>query len=157
MTTSRAAYNAASDALGRLTKHAVDRAQQASGRVAEAYQQAKWLIGLAMAFAAVLVVAVLIYISRSISSPLLHLAGCMHRLAANDTNIDIRGTERKDEIGEMARAAVVFRNNAIELMANQRGLAQQATMLEEKLTAERHLTQLQRNLFRWRRMSSARP
>ena len=144
-TTSRAAYNAASDALGRLTKHAVDRAQQASGRVAEAYRQAKWLIGLAMAFAAVLVVAALVYISRSISGPLLHLAGCMHRLAANDTDIDIRGTEREDEIGEMARAAVVFRNNAIELMANQRGLARQATILEEKLAAEQHLTQLQRN------------
>jgi two-component system, OmpR family, sensor kinase len=45
----------------------------------------------------------------------------------------------------MARAAVVFRNNAIELMVTQRGLAQQASMLEEKLTAERRLTQLQRN------------
>jgi HAMP domain-containing protein len=95
-----------------------------------------------MIIGGVLVVAALLYIGRSISSPLLHLAGCMHRLAANDTDIDIRGTERRDEIGEMARAAVVFRNNAIELMVSQRGLAQQASMLEEKLTAERHLTQL---------------
>jgi two-component system, OmpR family, sensor kinase len=145
MTTSHTAYDAASDALGQLTKHAVEKAREASGRVAVAYQQARWLIGIAMMFAGVLVVAALIYISRSISSPLLHLAGYMHRLAANDTDIDIRGTERQDEIGEMARAAVVFRNNAIELMVSQRGLAQQATMLEEKLAAERHLTQLQRN------------
>jgi two-component system, OmpR family, sensor kinase len=145
MTTSHTAYNAASDALGQLTKHVVDNAQQASSRVAVAYQTARWLIGIAMVFAGVLVVAALVYISRSISSPLLHLAGYMHRLAANDTDIDIRGTERQDEIGEMARAAVVFRNNAIELMVTQRGLAQQATMLEEKLAAERHLTQLQRN------------
>jgi len=145
MTTSHAAYNAASDALGQLTKHAVDRAQEAASRVAVAYQEARWLIGIAMAIAGVLVVAALIYISRSISSPLLNLAGYMHRLAANDTDIEIRGTERDDEIGEMARAAVVFRNNAIELMVTQRGLAQQATMLEEKLAAERHLTQLQRN------------
>ena len=145
MTTSHAAYNAASDALGQLTKHAVDRAQEAASRVAVAYQEARWLIGIAMAIAGVLVVAALIYISRSISSPLLNLAGYMHRLAANDTDIAIRGTERDDEIGEMARAAVVFRNNAIELMVTQRGLAQQATMLEEKLAAERHLTQLQRN------------
>jgi signal transduction histidine kinase len=145
MTTSHAAYNAASDALGQLTRHAVVNAQEASSRVAVAYQGARWLIGIAMAFAGVLVVAALIYISRSVSSPLLHLAGYMHRLAANDTDIEIRGTERRDEIGEMARAAVVFRNNAIELMVTQRGLAQQATMLEEKLAAERHLTQLQRN------------
>jgi two-component system, OmpR family, sensor kinase len=145
MTTSHAAYNAASDALGELTKHAVDKAEEASNRVAIAYRQAMWLIAVAMAFAGVLVVAGLIYISRSISTPLLRLAGYMHRLAANDTDIVIIGTDRNDEIGEMARAAVVFRNNAIELMVSQRGLAQQATMLEEKLAAERHLTQLQRN------------
>jgi signal transduction histidine kinase len=145
MTTSRAAYNAASDVLGQLTNHVVENAQEAAGRVAVAYQDARWLIGIAMVFAGVLVVGALIYISRSISSPLLRLAGYMHRLAANDTDIEIRGTERQDEIGEMTRAAVVFRNNAIELMVTQRGLARQASMLEEKLAAERHLTQLQRN------------
>ncbi len=145
MTTSRLAYNAASDALGRLTKHAVENAQIAAARVEVAYQEARWLTGIAMIFAGILVVAALIYISRSISSPLLRLAGYMHRLAANDTDIEIRGTERNDEIGEMARAAVVFRNNAIELMVTQRALARQASMLEEKLAAERHLTQLQRN------------
>src|SRR5262249_61252724 len=56
------------------------------------------------------------------------------------------GTERRDEIGEMTRAAVVFRNNAIELMRSQRGLAQQASMLEEKLAQEQRLALLQRNL-----------
>jgi two-component system OmpR family sensor kinase len=145
MTTSRTAYDTASDELGRLTTQAVENARDASGRVAESYRQAIWLIGTAMAFAGVLVIGALIYISRSVSRPLLRLAGYMHHLAANDTDIDIGGTDRNDEIGEMARAAVVFRNNAIELMVGQRGLAQQASMLEEKLAAERHLTQLQRN------------
>jgi two-component system, OmpR family, sensor kinase len=145
MTNSRWAYNEASDALGQLTKQSVGKAQAASARVAVAYKQASLLISIAMGIAGVLVVAALFYIARSISNPLLHLASYMHRLAANDTDIDIKGTERSDEIGEMARAAVVFRNNAIELMVGQRGLAQQASMLEEKLTAERHLTQMQRN------------
>ncbi len=145
MTNSRWAYNAASDALGQLTKQSVGKAQDASARVAVVYKQASLLINIAMGIAGVLVVAALLYIGRSISNPLLHLASCMHRLAANDTDIDIKGTERRDEIGEMARAALVFRNNAIELMVSQRGLAQQASMLEEKLTAERQLTQMQRN------------
>src|SRR3984957_9360347 len=145
MTNSRWAYTEASDALGQLTKQSVGKAQEASARVAVAYQQASLLINIAMGIGGVLVVAALLYVGRSISNPLLHLAGSMHRLAANDTDIVIKGTERGDEIGEMARAAVVFRNNAIELMMTQRGLAQQATMLEEKLAAERHLTQLQRN------------
>jgi two-component system OmpR family sensor kinase len=145
MTKSRTAYDIASDELGRLTTQAVESAREASNRVAESYRQAIWLIGAAMAFAGVLVTGALVYISQSVSRPLLRLAGYMHRLAANDTDIEIGGTERNDEIGEMARAAVVFRNNAIELMVIQRGLAQQASTLEEKLAAERHLTQLQRN------------
>ena len=45
----------------------------------------------------------------------------------------------------MARAAVVFQRNAIELMVSQRGLAQQASMLEERLAAEQRLTEMQRN------------
>jgi two-component system OmpR family sensor kinase len=144
-TASRTAYSAASDVLGQLTDRAVANAQEASGRLARAYWQALWLIGLAMAIAGVMVVAALYYISRSISAPLLQLADRMHRLAANDTGIDIAGTERRDEIGEMARAAVVFRNNAIELMRSQRVLAQQAAMLEEQLAQEQRLALLQRN------------
>jgi signal transduction histidine kinase len=145
LASSRSAYNAASDALGQLTDRTVARAHEASGRVAAVYKQALWLVGLAMALAGVMVAAALFYISRSISAPLLHLADCMHRLATNDTDIDIRGTKRRDEIGEMARAAVVFRNNAIELMHSQRRLIQQTSMLEEKLAQEQRLALLQRN------------
>jgi len=39
----------------------------------------------------------------------------MHRLAGNDTDIEIRGADRIDEIREMARALSVFRADAIEL------------------------------------------
>src|SRR6516164_8008811 len=141
----RSAYNAASDVLGQLTALSVARAREASGRVAAVYRQALWLVGLAMALAGVMVAAALFYISRSISAPLLHLADCMHRLAGNDTEIDIRGTKRRDEIGEMARAAVVFRNNAIELMRSQQRLIRQASVLEEKLAQEQKLALLQRN------------
>jgi signal transduction histidine kinase len=142
---SRAAYNAASDTLGHLTDRAVANAQEASERLATAYRQAVWLIGLAIVIAGLVVAGALFYISRSISAPLLELADRMHRLAVNDTDIDIRGTERHDEIGEMARAAVVFRNNAIELMRSQRVLAQQASILEQQLAHEQRLALLQRN------------
>src|SRR6266852_6371946 len=145
LTSTRSAYNAASDALGQLTDRTVARAHEASGRIAAAYKQALWLVGLAMALAGVMVAAALYYISRSISAPLLHLADCMHRLAGNDTEIDIRGTKRRDEIGEMARAAVVFRNNAIELMRSQQRLIRQTSILEEKLAQEQRLALLQRN------------
>ena len=142
---SRTAYNAASDTLGQLTDQAVASAQVASDRLAVAYRQAFWLILLAIVIAGVLVVAALIHISRYISAPLLHLADRMRRLAANDTGVEIPETGRQDEIGEMAQATVVFRNNAIELMRSQQMLARQAALLEEQLANEQRLALLQRN------------
>jgi len=142
---SRAAYDAASDTLGRLTDQAVANAQAASGRLGVAYRQAFWLIVLGITIAGIMVVAALVHISRSISMPLLQLADRMRRLAANNTDIDIPETARRDEIGEMAQATVVFRNNAIELMRSQRTLARQAALLEEQLAHEQRLALAQRN------------
>ena len=144
-TTSQAAYDAASDTLGQLTERNVAAARDAGNRAESAYQQARWLLGVAIFFAGVMGIAALLYVRRAISRPLLDLAGRMHRLADNHTDIDIPATQRRDEIGEMARAVVVFRNNAIELILSQQGLAQQASMLEERLAHEQRLTQLQRN------------
>jgi two-component system, OmpR family, sensor kinase len=142
---SRVAFEAASDSLGRLTDQVVSSAHVASARLAVAYRQAFWLILLGIIIAGVMVVAALVHISRSISAPLLALADRMRRLAANDTAIDIPETRRDDEIGEMAQATVVFRNNAIELMRSQRTLARQAALLEEQLANEQRLAMLQRN------------
>jgi signal transduction histidine kinase len=69
----------------------------------------------------------------------------MHRLAANETSIEVEGTRRRDEIGEMARAVVVFRDNAVDLAQNRHALAQQAAMLQNKLAEEQRLMLLQRN------------
>jgi two-component system, OmpR family, sensor kinase len=142
---SRMAYNAASDTLGQLTDQAVASAQIASDRLAVAYRQAFWLILLAIIIAGVLVVAALVHISRYLSAPLLDLAESMRRLAGNQTDTDIPGTKRRDEIGEMAHATIVFRNNAIELMHSQRMLARQAALLEEQLAHEQRLALQQRN------------
>jgi two-component system OmpR family sensor kinase len=143
--TSRAAYDAASDALARLTDLAVGNAHAASDRLGVAYRQALWLITLGIVIAGVMVVAALVYIRRSISAPLLQLAERMRRLAANNTEIEIPETERRDEIGKMAQATVVFRNNAIALMRSQHTLARQAALLEEQLAQEQRLALAQRN------------
>jgi two-component system, OmpR family, sensor kinase len=142
---SRTAYDAASDTLGQLTDQTVANAQAASDRLGVAYRQAFWLIIFGIVIAGVMVVAALIHVTRSISSPLLHLADRMRQLAASNTDTEIPETERRDEIGKMAQATVVFRNNAIELMRSQRILARQAAMLEEQLAQEQRLALLQRN------------
>jgi signal transduction histidine kinase len=142
---SRAAYTSASDTLGLLTDRIVATSRAASDRLAKAYRSALWLIWLAIIIAGLMVAAALGFISRTISAPLLNLADSMHRLAANNTGVHIPGTERRDEIGEMARATLVFRDNAIELMRSQQALARQASGLEEQLAKEQRVAQLQRN------------
>ncbi len=47
-----------------------------------------------------------------ISTPITGLAGAMARLASNDLTVAVTGTERLDEVGQMARAMQVFKDNA---------------------------------------------
>jgi methyl-accepting chemotaxis protein len=53
-------------------------------------------------------------IGRSVTRPLHALAGIMKRLAAGDTMARIPATRARDEIGDMARTVIVFRDNIIE-------------------------------------------
>jgi len=53
-------------------------------------------------------------IGRSITRPLNGLSGVMKQLAAGDTAARIPATRARDEIGEMARAVIVFRDTMIE-------------------------------------------
>jgi two-component system, OmpR family, sensor kinase len=145
LTNSRAAYDAASDTLGELTDLNVAKAQRAGLRADVAYRGTRLLTAVAVGFAGLFVVGGLLYMRRSIAAPLLDLAQSMRGLAGNDTGVYIPGIKRSDDIGEMARAVVVFRDNVIDLAINQRALANQASLLAEKLAAEQRLTQLQRN------------
>jgi HAMP domain-containing protein len=113
-TTSQSTYDAASDPLGRVTRLNIASANAASDQADAAYQSARAFIGIAIMIAAVLVIAARFYVKRFVSTPLFDLASCMHKLTGNDTDIEIRGIQRIDEIGEMARALVGFRTNAIE-------------------------------------------
>jgi signal transduction histidine kinase len=142
---SKSAYDAASHTLGLLTDRNVASAREASERSDLVYAQARRRIALAILLAGLLVAGAMVHVTRSISAPLVDLAQRMHRLAASETSIEVQGTQRHDEIGAMARAVVVFRNNAIDLAQNRHALAQQAAMLQEKLAEEQRLTLLQRN------------
>jgi len=53
-------------------------------------------------------------IGRSITRPLNGLARVMTRLAEGDTTARIPATSARDEIGDMARTVIVFRDNMIE-------------------------------------------
>ncbi|NNM81222.1 MAG: HAMP domain-containing protein [Burkholderiales bacterium] len=146
MTDSRKAFDVASDALAMLTNWNVEGARAATEYDVKTYRLAYGLILGAMLAAGAMLVLVVVHITRSISNPLLELANHMHRLIDHETLTDIGGTDRTDEIGEMARSVVVFRDNAIELDKSRKVLAEQAVALRETLESERRLTRQQRNI-----------
>ncbi|MEO6013279.1 MAG: methyl-accepting chemotaxis protein [Devosia sp.] len=53
--------------------------------------------------------------ARAISKPLVRMTGAMSRLAEGDLATDVPGRERHDEIGGMAAAVEVFKQNAVQV------------------------------------------
>ena len=61
-----------------------------------------------------LVGALVVVIGRSITRPLAAVCGTMDRLAQDDVSVTVPFTERKNEIGRIARAVEVFKASAVE-------------------------------------------
>ncbi len=62
----------------------------------------------------VLVTAAGLFVSRGIVRPISAMTGAMGELAQGNKAIDIPARDRQDEIGDMAKAVEVFKENAIE-------------------------------------------
>ncbi len=78
-------------------------------------------------------------LSRLVVRPVVEMTGVMGRLASGDVSTEIPGTERKDEIGQMAAAVAVFRDNAIERGRLTRQ-AEETRALSEEERREREAT-----------------
>ncbi|WP_186395076.1 methyl-accepting chemotaxis protein [Stappia sp. TSB10GB4] len=70
---------------------------------------------LAIGFGLLLAVLAVVWLGAgALARPVARLTDVMARLAAGDTSVDAGMDERRDEIGDMARAVETFRDNAIE-------------------------------------------
>jgi methyl-accepting chemotaxis protein len=83
-------------------------------------------IGLSLGLAAALWIGV-----KGLSQPIARLKSVMEALAGNNLSVDVPGTGRRDELGDMARTVEVFKKNGIEVERLKE--EQQAT---QKRTAE---------------------
>ena len=72
-----------------------------------------WML-IAFALSVIVVCGLSFLIGRSISNALVSMISAMTRLANGDIRMAIPGLGRRDEIGEMAGAVEVFKNNMIE-------------------------------------------
>ncbi len=98
--------------------------------------QATNVLGAAVAL--VLGVALALLISRGIARPLRAMSGTMARLAEGDTDVEVPGRARGDEIGEMAAAVQVFKEAA------QTQARLEAAAADEQAAKEQRSTQVER-------------
>jgi methyl-accepting chemotaxis protein len=92
-----------------------------------------WLLGLAVFGIAIVGSSVAWIIGRSISRPLGLLGDRMRALAAGELGADIPGVGRGDEVGAMAAAVQVFKDNAVRM----RELEQAEAATQQRAAAER--------------------
>jgi len=100
--------------LGRLTSYQKDAAARDLARLNAARRAMGWMIGIAGVLSVALVGTIGTLLARGISGRVRRLTGVMRRLADGNREIDIPCAGDRDEIGHMARAVEVFKQNAIE-------------------------------------------
>jgi methyl-accepting chemotaxis protein len=67
---------------------------------------------LAAGLVLLLALAVSVFVARGITRPLQRMTGAMKDLAGGKLDVEVPGIGRRDEVGEMADAVEVFKNNA---------------------------------------------
>ncbi len=87
------------------------------------------VVGLVASIAALVVGAAILLLVRGLLRPLLDLTAAVGRLADHDTSVEIPALGRSDEIGHLASATLVFKENAVarlRLEARQKEAEEQA-------------------------------
>jgi len=91
-----------------------------------------WLISLSVVSAVLIGLGLAWLIGNGIANPITAMVKEMSKLAGGDRTIEVPGTGRKDEIGDMASAVEVFKESAI---TQDRLEAEQVTAREERIAA----------------------
>jgi methyl-accepting chemotaxis protein len=101
-------------AMESILSAARQKADQASTAQKAAQRRTQFTlvaVGIAIVLIGLLFSALII---RSINRPLRRLSSTMQQLADGDTNVRVPETQTQDEIGDMARTVLVFRNSMVE-------------------------------------------
>jgi PAS domain S-box-containing protein len=129
--------------IERLTKkEAAELDRLLRTRIAGFESRLWWTLALAAAIA-LLAVALAGWIGRGISRSLAGMSTTMTELAGSNLDVAIPGLGRRDEVGAMAKAVQVFKDNAIE---NRRLVEERARQAQELKVSEQKLRSLIGNI-----------
>lgn len=118
------------------TGHAMSsRAEELKAQADFSLEQELVVVLSVLAIGAALSLGVAWFMARAISSPVTGLTAVMTRLANKDTSIEIPSRGRGDEIGQMAEAVQVFKDNAIEQKRLEAAAAEETATKEQRARA----------------------
>ena len=123
------------DLLGAESKRNVESGAAAVRRAADIGAAADAGMLFALIGVAALCVAITWLLSRSLSRPIIALTRSMDELAHGRLDNDPPGAERGDEVGEMARSVLVFKQNALERLRLEGETASQRERIERERAA----------------------
>ncbi|QPO10381.1 methyl-accepting chemotaxis protein [Thalassospira sp. A40-3] len=126
-------YEALMDILSKLRGTAELRMDSASGAAMEVGSSAQDQTIIAAVSASIAMAVISFVIASLIGAPVKKLTHVMREIAEGKTDISVPYTARKDEMGKMADAVEVFRQNAESLeAAEEQRLQDEARAVEEK-------------------------
>jgi methyl-accepting chemotaxis protein len=74
----------------------------------------RWALGGIVGIAVLVCIIAMLYLRRAVMRPIMTTAQLMRQLAAHDLETPIMGAERTDEIGDMMKSLIVFRDSIVE-------------------------------------------
>lgn len=100
--------------LKKLSAFTIASGTDAAARSVHVVDNAKWILGLTVGTAMAVAIVTLAFILLSVVRPISKMAEMMAQLATHHLDIDMSNAKRNDEIGQMIKSLIVFRDSIIE-------------------------------------------
>lgn len=111
---SRDAYQKLDRVVDALVKLNVKGSDDTAARSLATYRNAQYAIYATLVFALAVMVGAVFMIVNGVAKPVVGMTDAMRRLAQNDLTVAVPAVGRKDEVGRMAGAVQVFKDNMVE-------------------------------------------
>jgi methyl-accepting chemotaxis protein len=111
---SRDAAQALRTRMNAVAERMTQRAEEFEKITADEYVSTSWTLIIISMVSVVAGLAIGLFVGQAgISKPIQSIVALLQQLAAGKFDVEVHGTERRDEVGEVAKAAVVFKENGI--------------------------------------------
>ncbi|HZH50437.1 MAG TPA: methyl-accepting chemotaxis protein [Microvirga sp.] len=103
------------DAMAAVSDRIGQAAEQVEQEASVLASMTRWMNAAGAMLSILITMGLCLYLLRSVLRPISSMTETMKALADGNTDVDVTGGRRSDEIGRMARAVEVFRDNAREM------------------------------------------